>query len=111
MGSPFLTMLIQVDKRKLKEAYEDDLWKHKLAEMATSRMAEQDVKYMAWRRKQIGLQNMRQAGWIEGLGQEVAQYDAEMWFRAIHHGDRYFWADNANVKKYKEDNPEVIIRP
>ena len=103
-------MLIQIDQRARREAEESDDWKDVIVKMCQSRMAEQDVKYMAKRRHEIGKANMHAAGFIEGLGQHVADYDADMWFRAMHHGDRYMWADESSIKKYKEDNPEVVIR-
>ena len=102
-------MLIQVDKQARREAEESDDWMDVIVKMCQSRMAEQDVKYMAQRRKEIGRANMEQSGFIEGLGQKVAEYDADMWFRAMHHGDRYMWADESSIKKYKQDNPEVVI--
>jgi hypothetical protein len=100
-------MLIKIGK-EAKEAQEEMAWKDALYKMATDKWAEEKIKYARKRRIELGRANMGKAGYVEGLGQLVAEYDAEMWWLA-RFTDRYHWDDPANRKRYQQDNPEVIV--
>ena len=76
--------------------------------MARSEFDTSQALYQAIKKTNLGQANQGAAGHIEGLGQLTAQYDADMFFQAVRH-DPYVFTDNASNKKYKEDNPEVIV--
>jgi len=100
-------MLIQVDK-KVKEKQEYQAFVDALAREAKSGHLMKQALYKKRRLRELGQANHGAYGMVEGLGQLVAQYDADMWFQAFQQ-DRYHWADNESVEQYKRDNPEVIV--
>jgi len=102
-------MLIQIDKSQEREEYQHKKFMEYFYEVVKNGMTKSNYDYLKRRSKELGISNQQSAGWIEGLGQKVASYDAEQWFRAQQH-DRYHWRDESTIKQYKQDNPEVVIR-
>ena len=100
-------MLIQVDK-KVSEQQEYQRFVDAIARMATRHYDETQDLYRSIKATALGQENFGAAAQIEGLGQLVAQYDADMWFQA-RHKDPHHWENNQSIKKYKQDNPEVVV--
>ena len=100
-------MLIQVDK-EVTEAQEYQAWIDAIYRMARSEFDDTQQLYRDINKTALGQDNHQAAAQVEGLGQLVAQYDANMWFQA-RHKDKHHWEDEASIKRYKEDNPEVLV--
>ncbi len=101
-------MLIQVDK-KTSQRQQYQAFIDALAYEAKNGIKLKQLLYERKRRQQLGRANQGAAGYVEGLGQLDAQYDLDMWFQAIHFGDRYHWGDESSIEQYKKDNPEVLV--
>ena len=100
-------MLIQVDK-KISEAQEEQAFLDAIYRMARSEFDTSQELYRAIKATALGQENQGAAVQIEGLGQLVAQYDLPMFLQA-HRKDNSHWEDEQSIKKYKQDNPEVVV--
>jgi hypothetical protein len=99
-------MLIQVDPQVKAEVEQKKFLEGLYWELREGRELEK-FHYLK-KRRELGKENQGKAGMVEGLGQHTASYDARQWFR-WQEEDKYFWQDESNVKKFKQDNPEVLV--